>query len=262
MFLFATGMGFQFLNALFVQRVMGYDALGTGLAFLPTPIVIGLVSLFAAARLTARFGPRPVLLAGLAVLFAGLLLLARMPAHPSYWSDMFPPLVVMGLGVGVAIPSVIMLAMAGAAPADTGLVSGLGNTSQQAGGALGLAVLAAVAASAPPPSVRRPPVGRVPARRVQPRLPGRRRLRPDVHCPDRPPPTPPPRARRPLRRPPACLPLTCRAAAPCRWPTAFGCLPLAGPERHRPRAVRGLSRGLTRHLRSLASAVSAARPDS
>ena len=64
--LFATGMGFQFLNALFVQRVMGYDALGTGLAFVPTPIVIGLVSLFAAARLTGRFGPRPVLLCGLA----------------------------------------------------------------------------------------------------------------------------------------------------------------------------------------------------
>jgi EmrB/QacA subfamily drug resistance transporter len=146
-FLFATGMGFQFLNALFVQRVMGYNALGTGLAFLPTPIVIGVISLFAAARLTGRFGPRRVLLAGLAVLFAGLLLMAHMPAHPSYWSDMFPPLVIMGFGVGVAIPSIIMLAMAGAAPSETGLVSGLGNTSQQAGGALGLAVLAAVAAA-------------------------------------------------------------------------------------------------------------------
>jgi MFS family permease len=147
MFLFATGMGFQFLTALFVQRVMGYDALGTGLAFLPTPIVIGAMSLFVAARLTARFGPRRVLLAGLTVMLAGLLLLVRLPASPSYWTDLFPPLVVMGLGVGITVPAVIMLAMAGAAPSESGLVSGLGNTAQQAGGALGLAVLAAVAAA-------------------------------------------------------------------------------------------------------------------
>jgi EmrB/QacA subfamily drug resistance transporter len=147
MLLFATGMGFQFLNALFVQRVMGFDALGTGLAFLPTPIVIGAISLFVAARLTGLFGPRRVLLAGLSLLLAGLLLLARMPATPAYWPDMFPALLVMGLGVGIAIPSIIMLAMAGVSASDSGLVSGLGNTSQQAGGALGLAVLAAVAAA-------------------------------------------------------------------------------------------------------------------
>ncbi|WP_250030423.1 MFS transporter [Paractinoplanes maris] len=143
---FATGMGFQFINALFVQRVMGYDALGTGLAFLPTPIVIGLVSLFVAPRLTGRLGPRPVLITGLSLLLAGLLLLGRLPATPSYWSDMLPALTVMGLGVGVTVPSIIMLAMAGAAPADTGLVSGFTNTAQQAGGALGLSVLAAAAA--------------------------------------------------------------------------------------------------------------------
>jgi EmrB/QacA subfamily drug resistance transporter len=144
---FATGMGFQFLNALFVQRVMGYDALGTGLAFLPTPVVIGVVSLFVAPRVTGRFGPRPVLIAGLSTLLAGLLLLARMPVHVSYVADLLPPLIVMGLGVGVTVPSIIMLAMAGAAPADTGMVSGFSNTAQQAGGALGLSVLAVVAAA-------------------------------------------------------------------------------------------------------------------
>ncbi len=143
---FATGMGFQFTNALFVQRVMGYDALGTGLAFLPTPVVIGLVSLFAAPTLTGRFGPRPVLIAGLTLLVAGLLLLGRMPATPSYLTDMLPALVIMGLGVGVTVPSIIMLAMAGAPPADTGMVSGLSNTAQQAGGALGLSILATIAA--------------------------------------------------------------------------------------------------------------------
>jgi EmrB/QacA subfamily drug resistance transporter len=144
---FATGMGFQFVNALFVQQVMGYDALGTGLAFLPTPIVIGLVSLLGAARLTGRFGPRPVLIAGLAALVVGLLLLGRMPAEPSYVADMLPALIVMGLGVGVTVPAIIMLAMAGAAPAETGMVSGFSNTAQQAGGALGLSLLAAVAAT-------------------------------------------------------------------------------------------------------------------
>jgi EmrB/QacA subfamily drug resistance transporter len=145
--IFATGMGFQFLNALFVQRVMGYGALGTGLAFLPTPIVIGLVSLFAAPRLTGRFGPRPVLAGGLVALGAGLLLLVRMPTATSYVADMLPALILMGVAVGVTMPAIIMLAMAGAAPADTGMVSGFGNTAQQAGGALGLSVLAAVAAA-------------------------------------------------------------------------------------------------------------------
>jgi EmrB/QacA subfamily drug resistance transporter len=144
--IFATGMGFQFLVALFVQRVMGFDSLRTGLAFLPTPLVIGPMSLFAAPRLIGRHGPRPVLLAGLTALLAGLLLLARMPAEPSYPADMLGPLVVMGLGVGVTVPAVIMLAMSGATPAETGMVSGFSNTAQQAGGALGLSVLAAVAA--------------------------------------------------------------------------------------------------------------------
>lgn len=145
--IFATGMGFQFVNALFVQRVMGFDALRTGLAFLPTPVVIGIVSLLVAPRLTARFGPRPVLLAGLPVLALGLILMSRAPVGPSYLTDVLPPLIIMGLGIGVIIPAVIMLAMAGAAPCDTGMISGLINTAQQAGAALGLAVLAAVAAA-------------------------------------------------------------------------------------------------------------------
>ncbi|GIF11870.1 MFS transporter [Actinoplanes teichomyceticus] len=142
----AAGMGFQFVNTLFLQRVMGFDALRTGLGFLPTPIVIGLVSLLTAARLTARFGPRRVLLAGLLLLAGGLALLARVPADPSYAADVLPGLLAVGLGVGVAIPAIMMLAMAGASTGDTGLVSGLTNTAQQAGAALGLAVLAVVSA--------------------------------------------------------------------------------------------------------------------
>ena len=127
--------------------------------------------------MTARFGPRPVLIAGLSLLLAGLLLLARMPADASYVADLLPPLIVMGLGVGLTVPPIIMLAMAGAAPADTGMVSGFSNTAQQAGGALGLSVLAVVAAAhtsdRAASGVR--PSGA--ARRLHPIVPGSRRLR-------------------------------------------------------------------------------------
>ncbi|WP_082771940.1 MFS transporter [Actinoplanes sp. TFC3] len=147
--IFATGMGFQFIMALYAQHALGLDAIGTGLAFLPTPIVIGLMSLLVAPRTTARFGVRPVLIAGLIFLAAGLLLLARMPAAATYGTGILPPLTIMGLGIGVVIPAIIMLVMSEVAPADTGLVSGLANTAQQAGGALGLSVLAVVAAQVP-----------------------------------------------------------------------------------------------------------------
>jgi EmrB/QacA subfamily drug resistance transporter len=153
--IFAAGFGFQFLTALYVQRILGFDALHTGLAFLPTPLVIGPVSLLVAPRLTARFGPRPVLLGGLALTAAGLAVLSHAPADPSYPATILPALLIIGAGMGVAIPAIIMLSMAGAEPADTGLVSGFTNTAQQAGAALGLATLAAVAAArtGPDPSI-------------------------------------------------------------------------------------------------------------
>ncbi|MBB2941655.1 EmrB/QacA subfamily drug resistance transporter [Actinoplanes lutulentus] len=142
----AAGLGFQFVNTLFLQKVLGFDALRTGLAFLPTPLMIGLVSLLVAARLTSRFGVRPVLLGGLTLVAGGLVMLSQAPSSPVYAWHVLPALVVMGLGIGVAVPAVMMLSMAGSSEEDTGLVSGLNNTAQQAGMALGLAVLAAVSA--------------------------------------------------------------------------------------------------------------------
>ncbi|MBC9717777.1 MFS transporter [Streptomyces sp. TRM66268-LWL] len=142
---FAAGFGFQFLNALYLQRVLGFDSMQTGLAFLPAPVVLGAVSLFLAARLTSRWGTRRVLLAGLFVLGAGLLLLGRAPVEGDYWIDVAPALAIQGLGMGLAVPAVIMRAMSGVAPNDAGLASGLNNTAQQAGAAIGLAVLATVA---------------------------------------------------------------------------------------------------------------------
>jgi MFS family permease len=144
---FAAGLGFQFVNALYLQRIMGLDTLGTGLAFLPTPVVIGVISLLVAPRLAGRFGARPVLLGGLLLLASGLVLISRASADPSYVSDILPALVLMGVAFGVVIPALIMLSMAGAVPRDTGAVSGFTSTAQQAGAALGLAVLAAAAAA-------------------------------------------------------------------------------------------------------------------
>ncbi|WP_238152862.1 MFS transporter [Kribbella speibonae] len=142
--LFAAGFGFQFTTALYVQRVLGYDSLTTGLAFLPAPLMNGLMSLSLAPRLTVRFGPRKMLIAGLVVFLLALLWISRAPVDGSYVVNVGPVLAVMGAGIGVAIPAAIMLAMSGA---DAGLASGLNNTAQQAGAAVGTAVLATLAAS-------------------------------------------------------------------------------------------------------------------
>ncbi|GAA4212769.1 MFS transporter [Actinocatenispora rupis] len=144
---FAAGFGFQFVTALYLQRILGLDALHTGLAFVPAPVTLGGVSLLAAGRLVTRYGARPVLAAGLATLGTGLLVLGRAPVHGTYAVDVLPALVVMGLGMGLAVPAAMVLAMSSAAPADGGLASGLTNTAQQAGAAVGLAVLAGLAAA-------------------------------------------------------------------------------------------------------------------
>ena len=137
--------GFLFLGTLYVQRVLGYDAMTTGLAFLPIALAIGSVSLFLSAPLNARFGERAVLVAGLFLIVAGLALLARAPVGADYAADVLPVMLLLGVGFGAAMPALTALAMSGAAPEDAGLASGLFNTTQQVGGALGLAVLATLA---------------------------------------------------------------------------------------------------------------------
>ncbi len=143
----AAALGFQFLSALFLQQVLGYGAARTGLAVLPVAVSIGLLSLGPAGRLAQRFGARPVLLAGLGLLAVGMAVLARLPAQASYPVDLLPALLLLGAGAGLALPTVTALAMSAATEADAGLASGLANTSQQVGGALGISVLAAVAAA-------------------------------------------------------------------------------------------------------------------
>ncbi len=139
--------GMFFLGALYLRKVLGYDPLQIGFAFLPTTLMMGTLSLRYTERLIMRFGPRRTLLPGLALIAAGLGLFARVPVDGSYLTDVLPTTILLGCGVGIAFPSLMTLAMSGATTADAGLASGLVNTTVQVGGALGLAVLATVSAT-------------------------------------------------------------------------------------------------------------------
>jgi EmrB/QacA subfamily drug resistance transporter len=134
--------GMFFLGALYLQRVLGYSPIGVGLAFLPVAVLIGTLSLGLSARLNMRFGAAATLIPGLGLIVLGLALFARAPIDASYASDILPVMVLLGIGAGLGFPSLMTLAMSGATRSDSGLASGLVNTSQQMGGALGLAVLA------------------------------------------------------------------------------------------------------------------------
>ncbi|MEV6331512.1 MFS transporter [Streptomyces sp. NPDC051909] len=146
MLMVAALFSFQILVALYLQKVLGYGAAETGLAMLPAAVVIGAVSLGLSARLIARFGERNVLLTGLVLLVGVLGLLARVPVRASYAVDLLP-VMLLAAGFGLALPALTGLAMSGAREEDAGLASGLFNTTQQIGMALGVAVLSTLAAS-------------------------------------------------------------------------------------------------------------------
>jgi EmrB/QacA subfamily drug resistance transporter len=146
--LMVAGMfGVFFLGSLYMQRVLGYSALEIGLAFLPVALLIATLSLGFSARLSVRFGARATLIPGLVFAGVALALFSRVPVGGSYVSDILPSMVLLGVGAGLAFPSLMTLAMTGAGPSDAGLASGLVNTTQQVGGALGLAVLATLSAT-------------------------------------------------------------------------------------------------------------------
>lgn len=134
-----------FLGALYMQQVLGYDALGVGLAFLPSTIVMGAMSLRGAARFTIRFGAKTALITSLVSIMVGLLLFSQTPTDGSYVVDILPAMTFIGFGAGLSFPPLMTLAMSGATPSDSGLASGLINTTVQVGGAIGLAVLATLA---------------------------------------------------------------------------------------------------------------------
>ena len=137
--------GMFFLGALYMQGILGYSPLEVGLAFLPSCLVMGTLSLGFAERLIMGIGPRSALIAGLASAAAGLLLFARAPVDGAYVTDLFLVMLLLGGGAGLAFPALMTLAMSGATPRDSGLASGFVNTTVQVGGAVGLAVLATLA---------------------------------------------------------------------------------------------------------------------
>jgi len=139
--------GMFFMGTLYMERVLGYGPLEIGLAFLPATVLMGIFSAVVSARLNSRFGARTTLVPALAAVLGSLILFALAPVDGSYATDVLPAAILIGVGAGLAFPSLMTLAMSGATPSDAGLASGLINTTAQVGGALGLAVLATLASS-------------------------------------------------------------------------------------------------------------------
>jgi EmrB/QacA subfamily drug resistance transporter len=142
----AAMFGWFFFAAQYLGLVLGYDPLHVGLAFLPANIIMGLFSLGLSARLVMRFGTRIPIAVGMGLVTLGLLLFARAPVDASFWVDVLPAMLILGIGVGMAMNPVLMAAMSDVSPEESGLASGVVNTGFMMGGALGLAVLASLAA--------------------------------------------------------------------------------------------------------------------
>jgi MFS family permease len=136
-----------FLSALYLQLVLGYSPLEVGLAFLPGNLIMGIMSISLSAMLVMRFGIRLPLAVGLSLAGVGLLLFARAPVDGNFVVDVLPAMILLGLGAGMAFNPVLLAAMSDVEPTEAGLASGVVNTSFMMGGALGLAVLASLAAS-------------------------------------------------------------------------------------------------------------------
>src|SRR6478735_4985557 len=136
-----------FLSALYLQLVLGYSPIQVGLAFLPANLIMGAFSIGLSAKLVMKFGIRIPLATGLGLASIGLLLFARAPVDGNILVDVMPAMILLGFGAGIAFNPVLLAAMSDVPPEEAGLASGVVNTAFMMGGALGLAVLASLAAS-------------------------------------------------------------------------------------------------------------------
>jgi predicted MFS family arabinose efflux permease len=135
-----------FFISLYMQQVLGYDALKAGLSYLPLAVTI-IISAGLASALVTRIGFKITLIAGMVLITGGLVWFAQVPPNGSYVSDLLGPMLLAAVGLGFAFVPVTIAAVTGIRPDQAGLASGLVNTSQQVGGALGLAILVAIANS-------------------------------------------------------------------------------------------------------------------
>jgi EmrB/QacA subfamily drug resistance transporter len=142
----ASMFAWFFISALYLQLVLGYNAMQVGLSFLPANLIMAAFSLGLSAKIVMRFGWRAPLGLGLLLAAAGLALFARAPLAGTFWMDVFPGMALLGLGCGLALNPLLLAAMSDVAPHESGLASGIVNTAFMLGGALGLAVLASFAA--------------------------------------------------------------------------------------------------------------------
>ena len=127
--------------------MLGYSPLKVGLAFLPANLIMGAFSLGLSAKLVMRFGFRAPLATGLLLAAAGLVVFARAPVDGTFLVDVLPSMILLAFGAGLAFNPVLLAAMSDVEPSESGLASGVVNTSFMMGGALGLAILASLAAS-------------------------------------------------------------------------------------------------------------------
>jgi EmrB/QacA subfamily drug resistance transporter len=142
----AALFGVFFFLTLYLQQVLGYSALKTGIAYLPLSLTI-IVASALASRVVDRFSPKPVLVTGLLIATAGFLFLTRISGHGDYASHIVPAMLILGTGLGMSFVPITIAATNGVAPGDSGLASGLLNATQQVGGSLGLAILSSVSTS-------------------------------------------------------------------------------------------------------------------
>ncbi len=142
----AGAFGMFFLLSMYIQGVLHYSPLMTGISFLPFPIILGSLSQRMARGVT-RFGTKPFLIVGPCFVAAGIAWLTRLPVAGNYWIDLLPTILLMPIGMAMTFMPLMVAATSGVSQNEAGLASGLINTSQQMGGALGLAILSSVAAS-------------------------------------------------------------------------------------------------------------------
>ncbi|HEX4774067.1 MAG TPA: DHA2 family efflux MFS transporter permease subunit [Candidatus Saccharimonadales bacterium] len=143
----AAMFAFFFISALYLQLVLHYTPLKVGLAFLPSNLIMSVFSLGLSAKLVLKYGIKIPLALGLGLAALGLILFARLPVNGHFLTDVLPSMILLGFGAGMAFNPVLLAAMSDVKPQDSGLASGIVNTSFMMGGALGLAILASVAAA-------------------------------------------------------------------------------------------------------------------